>query len=56
MSKIVVAIIRPLQDKFGGAVATIASFTADGLFLGQSPEFLDLLQQMAVEADAAQRE
>src|SRR6201999_3903745 len=29
-----VAIIRPLQDKFGGAVATIASFTADGLFTG----------------------
>src|ERR1700756_3183670 len=42
-----VAIIRPLQDKFGGAVATIASFTADGLFTGQSQEFLDLLQQMA---------
>jgi hypothetical protein len=51
-----VAIIRPLQDKFGGAVATIASFTADGLFTGQSTGFLDLLQQMAEEADAAERE
>jgi hypothetical protein len=50
-----VAIIRPLTDKFGGAVATIASFTADGLFVGQSQEFLKLLQTMAVEADAAVR-
>jgi hypothetical protein len=50
-----VAIIRPLTDKFGGAVATIASFTADGLFYGQNPEFLKILQIMAVEADAAFR-
>jgi len=50
-----VAIIRPLTDKFGGAVATIASFTADGLFYGQNPEFLKILQTMAVEADAAVR-
>jgi hypothetical protein len=27
-----VSIIRPLRDRFAGAVATIASFTADGLF------------------------
>src|ERR1700734_3453415 len=50
-----VAIIRPLTDKFAGAVATIASFTADGLFYGQNPEFLKILQTMAVEADAAAR-
>ncbi len=50
-----VAIIRPLTDKFAGAVATIASFTADGLFFGQSQEFLKILQAMAVEADAAVR-
>jgi hypothetical protein len=50
-----VSIVRPLTDKFGGAVATIASFTADGLFVGQSQEFLKLLQTMAVEADAAVR-
>ncbi len=50
-----VAIIRPLTDKFGGAVPTIASFTADGLFYGQNPEFLKILQTMAVEADAAVR-
>jgi hypothetical protein len=50
-----VAIIRPLTDKFGGAVATIASFTADGLFFGQSEKFLKTVQQLAVEADAAVR-
>jgi hypothetical protein len=50
-----VSIIRPLTDKFAGAVATIASFTADGLFYGQNPEFLKILQSMAVEADAAVR-
>jgi hypothetical protein len=50
-----VSVIRPLTDKFAGAVATIASFTADGLFLGQSKQFLNLLQAMALEADAAQR-
>ncbi len=50
-----VSIIRPLTDKFGGAVATIASFTADGLFVGQSDKFLDTLQKLAKEADAARR-
>jgi hypothetical protein len=50
-----VSIIRPLTDKSGGAVATIKSFTADGLFIGQSPQFLTLLQRMAVEADSAVR-
>ena len=50
-----VAIIRPLTDKFAGAVATIQAFTNDGLFVGQSPQFLQLLNQMARQADAAQR-
>jgi hypothetical protein len=50
-----VSIIRPLTDRFAGAVATIASFTADGLFIGQSKEFLRILQTMAIEADAAIR-
>jgi hypothetical protein len=50
-----VSIIRPLTDRFGGAVATIASFLADGLFFGQSQRFIDTLQTMAVEADAAFR-
>ena len=50
-----VSIIRPLTDKFGGAVATISSFTADGLFVGQSKKFLATLQTLAEEADAAHR-
>ena len=50
------AVIRPSDDKFAGAVATIASFTADGLFVGQQPKFLQILQQMAEAADAATRE
>jgi hypothetical protein len=50
-----VSMIRPLSDKFGGAVATIKSFTADGLFIGQSQELLSLLNTMAVAADAAVR-
>ena len=50
------SVIRPLTDKFGGAVATIASFTADGLFFGQSKEFFNVVNQIAVEADAAVRQ
>ena len=50
------AVIRPLSDKFGGAVATIASFTADGLFTGQSKKFLRTLNELAVAADAATRQ
>jgi len=50
-----VSMIRPLTDKVGGAVATIQSFTADGLFIGQSPQFLNLVNTMAVAADAAVR-
>src|SRR5271154_6195466 len=50
------SVIRPLTDKFGGAVATIASFTADGLFYGQSKEFFNVVNQIAAEADAAVRQ
>jgi hypothetical protein len=50
------SVIRPSDDRFGGAVATIASFTQDGLFFGQSKKFLRLLQQLAEEADSAHRE
>jgi hypothetical protein len=50
-----VSIIRPLTDKFGGAVATIKSFTEDGLFVGQSQQFLKTLHTMAVAADSAVR-
>jgi hypothetical protein len=50
------AVIRPSDDKFAGAVATIQSFTADGLFVGQTPHFLQLLNHLAQEADAATRQ
>jgi hypothetical protein len=50
-----VSIIRPLTDKFAGAVATVAGLTADGLFTGQSRQFINTLQTMAIEADAATR-
>ncbi len=50
------AVIRPLLDDFAGAVATIKFFTDDGLFVGQTKEFLNLLQTLAVEADAASRQ
>jgi hypothetical protein len=49
------SVIRPTNDEFAGAQATIASFTSDGLFVGQQPKFLQLLKQMAAEADAAVR-
>jgi hypothetical protein len=50
-----VAIIRLLTDKFAGAVAATAGFIADGLFIGQSRQFLATLEQLAYEADAAHR-
>jgi hypothetical protein len=49
------SVIRPLTDAFGGAVATIASFTADGLFFGQSKKFLKTVNDLAAAADAATR-
>jgi hypothetical protein len=50
-----VAIIRPLTDRFAGATASVAALTADGLFTGQSKQFLAILAQLAYEADAAVR-
>ena len=51
-----VSIIRPTQIAgSGGAVATIKSFTADGLFIGQSQEFFAVLNELAQQADAARR-
>jgi hypothetical protein len=50
------AVVRPTLDRNGGAVATIASFTADRLFVGQSAKFFRVVNQIASEADAAQRQ
>src|SRR5882672_9239888 len=47
------SVIRPISTQQGGAVATIAFFQNDGLFIGQSQAFLDFLNELAEEADAA---
>ena len=47
------ASLLPLETRFGGAVNTINHFSQNGLFVGQSPEFLRILLQMAEEADSA---
>jgi hypothetical protein len=49
------SVIRPTLDQNGGAVATIKSFTADGLFEGQTPEFFRAVMKLARAADAAAR-
>jgi hypothetical protein len=50
------SIIRPTAAAGGGAVAAIEGFVRDGLFIGQTTEFTELLLHMAVEADRAKRE
>jgi hypothetical protein len=49
------SVIRPTLTQNGGAVATIKSFTDDLLFLGQSPAFFTIVQQLAVQADSVRR-
>lgn len=51
-----VSIIRPTSDKLGGAVAAANSFLQDGLFIGQTKEFINKFFQLAQEADAARRD
>jgi hypothetical protein len=50
------SIIRPTATPGGGAVATIAAFSQDGLFIGQGKEFIEILSSLAAEADRARRE
>ena len=49
------SIIRPTLTANGGAMATVQSFIADGLFIGQNPQFLEQLMDLASEADSASR-
>src|ERR1700730_6703536 len=49
------SVIRPTSTQNGGAVATVKAFTDDGLFIGQSDEFLELAMQLAVAADSVRR-
>ena len=51
-----VSIVRPVSEAFSGAGDAVKSFQADGLFIGQSPKFLDVLFDLAGEADEAKRE
>jgi len=50
-----VSIIRPTAT-VGAATAALNGLIGDGLFIGQSQQFLQFLQQLAAEADAAQRQ
>jgi hypothetical protein len=48
------SIIRPTNTA-GVAMGAVKALTADGLFIGQSPEFFSTLNALAAAADAAQR-
>src|SRR5260370_12036205 len=50
------SVIRPISTQQAGAAATIAFFKNDGLFIGQSQDFLDFLNELAAASDAASRE
>jgi hypothetical protein len=50
------SIIRPTGPGQLDATGVINSFIADGLFTGQPPQFLQLINSLAQAADAAQRE
>jgi hypothetical protein len=49
-----VSIIRPTETT-GAAMGAVTALTKDGLFIGQSTQFMQLLQDLASDADAAQR-
>jgi hypothetical protein len=48
------SIIRPTETK-GIAMGAVNALTGDGLFIGQSSEFSELLKDLAADADQAQR-
>jgi hypothetical protein len=50
----VCSIIRPTETR-GAATGAVKFLTASGLFIGQSPGFFQLLQDLAAAADAATR-
>ena len=49
------SIIRPTNTT-GAAMGAVKALSADGLFIGQTHEFLELLTDLAADADAARRE
>jgi hypothetical protein len=48
------SIIRPTETS-GAAMGAVKALTNDGLFIGQSNQFTQLLQDLAADADAARR-
>jgi hypothetical protein len=50
----VCSIIRPTETE-GAAMGAVRALTQDGLFIGQSAMFFELLQDLAEDADAARR-
>ena len=51
----VCSIVRPTETK-GAAMGAVKAFAADGLFIGQTSEFMQLLTDLATDADQARRE
>ena len=49
------SIVRPTQTK-GAAMGAVKALAADGLFIGQSNEFFELVLDLAGDADSARRE
>jgi len=49
------SIIRPTDPK-GAAMGAVKALTEDGLFIGQSGQFFELLRDLASDADAARRD
>jgi hypothetical protein len=50
----IVSVIRPTETR-GIAMGVVSFLTAMGLFIGQSPQFFELLKDLAADADAARR-
>jgi hypothetical protein len=48
------SIIRP-TNTVNAAMGAVKGLTADGLFIGQSPDFFQFIKELATMADAAQR-
>ena len=49
-----VSIIRPTKTE-GAAKGALKALTDDGLFIGQSQKFFDVMGKLARDADAARR-
>lgn len=47
-----VSIIRPTETN-GAAMGALRALTADGLFIGQTPQFFEFMRDLAEDADAA---